>query len=68
MCLSIPGKIIKVNGKKAVADFAGKKMNVNTDLLNVKKDDYVMVYAGYAMEKVPDKKARIILNEFKGSK
>ena len=66
MCLSIPGKIVRVNGKKAVADFAGRKLAVNTEMLKVKKNDYVMVYSGYAMEKISESKARKILNRLKG--
>jgi len=66
MCLSIPGKIIRINGKRAIADFASKQLSVNTELIKVKKDDYVMVYSGYAMEKIDEKKAKKILDGLKG--
>jgi len=52
MCLAIPGKIIKVKGQLAAVDFRGIKKEVNISLVKAKIGDYVMVHAGFAIEKM----------------
>jgi len=55
MCLAIPGKIISIENQLATADFQGVKKEINISLVNVKVGDYVMVHAGFAIEKMePD--------------
>jgi hydrogenase assembly chaperone HypC/HupF len=61
MCLTIPGKILLVKGKKAVADFAGIKRNISADIISVRKGDYVLVYSGHAIEKISKIKAEEML-------
>ncbi|MFC2136069.1 HypC/HybG/HupF family hydrogenase formation chaperone [Bacteroidota bacterium] len=62
MCLSVPGKITKIKGEKAIVDYQGEKREVSVAL---KKDskvgDYVIVSAKFVMEIVPEDEAiRII--------
>jgi hydrogenase expression/formation protein HypC len=52
MCLAIPAKIIKINGQLAVVDFQGVQKEVNISLVDVKAGDYVMIHAGFAIEKM----------------
>ncbi len=52
MCLAIPGKIIEIQGEKAIADFQGIKKEINISLVPAKIGDWVMVHAGFAIEKV----------------
>lgn len=52
MCLAIPGKIIKVDGQLATVDFSGVKKDINVSLVDVKIGDFVMVHAGFAIEKM----------------
>lgn len=52
MCLAIPGKIININGPLATVDFQGVKKKVNVSLVNVKIGEFVMVHAGFAIEKM----------------
>ena len=59
MCLAIPGKIIELKGKKAVADFQGIRKEINISLVPAKVGDYVMVHAGFAIEKVHPEDSRI---------
>lgn len=55
MCLAIPGKIISIKNQLATADFQGVKKEINISLVSVKVGDYVMVHAGFAIEKMePD--------------
>ena len=53
MCLSYPGKIKKISGQLATVDFDGIEKEVNISLVQVKKGDYVLVHAGFAIEQVP---------------
>jgi hydrogenase expression/formation protein HypC len=64
MCLGIPGKIIKF-GKdcSAEVDFGGVKRNVQLDLLaKARVGDYVIVHAGFAIQKLDKKDALETLN------
>jgi hydrogenase expression/formation protein HypC len=52
MCLAIPGKILKIKGQIAEIDFSGIHKDVNIAMVNVKIGDFVMVHAGFAIEKM----------------
>lgn len=54
MCLAFPGKIISIKSKEqATVDFDGVKKDVNISLVaNAKKGDFVIIHAGFAIEKV----------------
>lgn len=53
MCLAFPGRILKIKGDVAVVDFDGVEKEVNISLIKeAKKDDYVMVHAGFAIQKM----------------
>ena len=65
MCLTIPAKVISIEKNKATVDFAGKKQEVDTQLVKVKTGDYVMVSNGFAIKKVNKKEAEEILSLIK---
>jgi hydrogenase expression/formation protein HypC len=53
MCLAIPAKVIErePDGKKAIVDFGeGTIRKINISLVDVKKGEYVLVHAGFAIE------------------
>ena len=52
MCLAIPGKIIKIKNQLAIVDFQGVKKEINISIVDIKVGDYVMVHAGFAIEKM----------------
>ena len=53
MCLAIPGKIISLEDQTALADFDGSQKKIVIALLpQVQVGDYVIVHAGYAIEKI----------------
>ncbi len=53
MCVAIPGKVIKTYKGRAVVDFEGVNMEVNTDLIeSVNIGDYLLVHIGCAIEKI----------------
>ena len=50
MCVAIPGKVISIDGNKAVVDIAGNRMDINIGVVSPKVGDYVLLHAGYAVE------------------
>ena len=57
MCLAIPGKIVEIKDKNAKVDFGGTFKDVNVSLVEAKKDEYVLVHAGYAIQVMDEKEA-----------
>ncbi len=58
MCLGIPGKIIEITGETATIDVAGTRKDASLRLLdNAAIGDYVIVHAGFAIEKVDTERA-----------
>ncbi|MBI5235004.1 MAG: HypC/HybG/HupF family hydrogenase formation chaperone [Deltaproteobacteria bacterium] len=58
MCLGIPGRIIEVKDGMAVVDVAGARKTASMALLEgAVKDDYVIVHAGFAIERIDAEKA-----------
>jgi hydrogenase expression/formation protein HypC len=67
MCWSIPGKIIEINGTVSTVDVAGVKKEVGLDIVpDAKVGEYVLVHAGYAIQKVSEDKAKFTIDFFKG--
>ena len=68
MCLAIPGKIIEIDNEKEIAiiDYGdGTKRKANVNLVDVKLGDYVLVHAGFAIEKLNEKEAQETLDLFR---
>ncbi len=58
MCLGIPGKIIEISDIMAKVDVAGVRKEVNLMLMeNPGIGDYVIVHAGFAIQKVDEEEA-----------
>ncbi|HOK99394.1 MAG: HypC/HybG/HupF family hydrogenase formation chaperone [Bacteroidales bacterium] len=58
MCLSIPAKVEKIEGNEAIVNLSGNRLKAALDLLdNVKEGDYVLVHAGYAIQKIDEVEA-----------
>ncbi len=65
MCLAIPGKIKKIKSKEiAEVDFDGLLKDVNISLVDAKVGDFVIVHAGFAIEKMKEKEAEEIKDYF----
>jgi len=68
VCLAIPGKVIKIDSDKnhATVDYGdGTKRKANISLVDVKKGDYVLVHAGFAIEVLDEKEAEKTLELFR---
>jgi hydrogenase expression/formation protein HypC len=58
MCLAIPMKILKIEGDRAVVSSGGVQRSIGISFLNNPKiGDYVIVHAGFAIEKLDTVKA-----------
>ena len=58
MCLAVPGKIMAIKNQLATVDFDGILKEINISLVSVKVGEYVMVHAGFAIEKMDDEYAK----------
>ncbi|MCJ7497644.1 MAG: HypC/HybG/HupF family hydrogenase formation chaperone [candidate division Zixibacteria bacterium] len=65
MCLGVPVKIIQKNKKEGIAEFKGIKRKISLELLDkVKVGDYVVLHAGFAIQKLDRKEALKTLKLF----
>lgn len=64
MCLGIPAKVVKINGRYAKVDFGQTFRQINISLVDVKENDWVIVHAGYAIQVLDEKEARKTLQLF----
>ena len=59
MCLAIPARVVSVKGDKAQVDFGERVLReVNVSLVEPKVGEYVLVHAGYAIQKMDEKDAQ----------
>ena len=59
MCLGIPMKVVKINGDEGTVESGGLKKRVNFSLMkNVRPGDYILLHAGFAIEKIKVAEAR----------
>jgi len=65
MCLAVCGKVVKIDGMKAVCDFGGTKREISIMLVEgVKVGDYVLVHAGFAISILNPQEAKETLKTF----
>ena len=58
MCLAIPLKIIEINGNTAVGEAMGMSREIRVDFIpEPKTGDYVIVHAGFAIERLGETQA-----------
>ena len=58
MCLAVPLKLIEIDGKEAVGDAMGVRRRIRVDFIPEPKiGDYVIVHAGFAIERLPEEQA-----------
>ena len=58
MCLAIPAKVISVNGPSALVTIEDVEYQASLLLLDdVREGDFVMLHAGFAIEKVDPEEA-----------
>ena len=58
MCLAVPLPLVELNGEDAVGEALGMRRAVRVDFIpDPKIGDYVMVHAGFAIERLPEAQA-----------
>ena len=58
MCLGIPVKIVEKKDKSGIGEIGGVKREIDLRFLeNVKIGDYVILHAGFAIQRLDEKEA-----------
>jgi hydrogenase expression/formation protein HypC len=58
MCLSIPARIVSINGKMAEVSAGGSIFKAGLHMIeNAKPGDYILLHAGFAIQKISEKEA-----------
>ena len=58
MCLSIPAKVISIEGDIAKATIGGTVVNAGLQLVDdVAVGDYILVHTGFALQKISEEEA-----------
>jgi len=59
MCLAVPMKLVKIEGNKGLVELSGVKKEISLTLLkDVEIGDYLIIHAGFAIEKLNEKEAK----------
>lgn len=66
MCLGVPMRIVEINGDEGIVESGGLKRKANLSLVRAPKvGEYVLLHAGFAIEKVKEDEARKTLKALK---
>jgi hydrogenase expression/formation protein HypC len=66
MCLSIPAQVIKIEGQMADVSIGGAIFKAGLHMVdNVIIGDYILLHAGFAIQKISEKEALETLNLLK---
>jgi len=58
MCLSIPAKILSIEGNTAQASVGGAIIRTSLHLVDdVKVGDYILIHTGFALQKISEEEA-----------
>ena len=58
MCLAVPMKLLNIDGEFGKADLGGVVKEVSLSLIeDVKIGDYVLIHAGFAIQKIDEEEA-----------
>ena len=65
MCLSVPAKVMKIDGENAEVSVGGTIMQANLGLVDdVGVGDYILLHTGFALQKIDEEEARETLKTF----
>jgi hydrogenase expression/formation protein HypC len=65
MCLSIPAKIVSIDGNMAEVSAGGTIFTAGLHMIeNARVGDYILLHAGFAIQKVNEKEAEETLRLF----
>ena len=65
MCLSIPAKVIEIDGQMAKVEVGGVNYEASLQMLSdINVGDYVLLHTGFAIEKIDEEEAIETLKVF----
>lgn len=65
MCLSIPAKVISIDGETAVVSMGGTEYHASLQMVeDVKVGDYILLHTGFALQKIDEEEAKEIFRLF----
>lgn len=66
MCLGVPAKVIKIENEWAWVDVSQVQLKINASLVEgIKVGDYVIIHAGFAIQKLSSQEGESTLELFK---
>jgi len=66
MCLGVPARVLEKNGAAAVVELGGVRREISVMLLDdVSVGEWVIVHAGFAIEKLSEEEAEQTLSLFR---
>jgi len=66
MCLGVPAKVVERNGDAAVVELGGVRREISLMLLDgISVGEWVIVHAGFAIEKLSEEEAEQTLSLFR---
>ena len=58
MCLSVPAQVIKIDGQMADVSIGGAVFKAGLHMVDdVRKGDYILLHAGFAIQKISEEEA-----------
>ena len=67
MCLAVPARIVELEGARATVEVPGNRFSADVSLVpGVILGDYVLVHAGFAIERYTKEDAEEILGFYEG--
>ena len=65
MCLAVPVRVLQIDGQKALVEIGGLARQINIMLVpDTQVGDYVLLHAGFAIQKLDEKEAEETLRLF----
>ena len=59
MCLAVPLKLVEIHGNSAIGEARGMTREIRVDFIpEPKVGDYVMVHAGFAIDRLDEQQAQ----------
>ncbi|MBN2418300.1 MAG: HypC/HybG/HupF family hydrogenase formation chaperone [Deltaproteobacteria bacterium] len=66
MCIAIPSKIVEIDGDIGIIDVDGVRKEIGLHLIeSPKTGDYIIVHAGFAINRIDENEALETLSVFK---
>ncbi|MBW7848173.1 MAG: HypC/HybG/HupF family hydrogenase formation chaperone [Bacteroidales bacterium] len=67
MCLSVPAKILSIEGEMAQCSVGGAIVEASLQMVTaegIEPGDYVLLHTGFALQKISEEEAHVSLNLF----